>query len=448
MPRPKKSASEKKKRTYKKKTSKPKRKYTYKSKYAKGYTKSKDPAYAASDRKGANKSSVIPKVGHFRETVPSGAPSKNHWRALVMAPAHFMTLMQKFPQLGKYSQGRIPDFQVGDSVLIPAVAKGSVQLVAALGGSATIYIFPSIEHMAESPSGNLFNGGLNNYTANRAFQDVWNAGASARCVAYCVEMVGLDSDTTISGRIGMVNLPADPYGKLPATSIDDLANQPSAVTVKSKDGCNMAWMPDANVTCWHIDPGAAGTTDIYSTAVAHGGYFDEFTWRYQAFIPNGLTTQGDKASTMTITLNPPQSNPVDTMMIAIQGGNKLFQTGTTPVAGPNPGYQVKDVVPCIMAVINGASTTQTSSYLFNVYSHWEVIPNTRGKLSDPGATGQHSSHGTGLLDKAEHIVGTIVGDVEHVVSEGMSVVKTGAGIVGDIVKVGGAIAGAAALIGL
>jgi len=462
MPRPKKSASTKTKRTYKKKTSKPKRKYTRKSSYSRGYTKSRDPQYAASSRQmvGATRSQRVPVPTHFTETIPLGSPNKNHWRALVMSPAHIMGLLAKYPQLGKYSQCRIPDFQVGDSVLIPAVSKGSFLVGAA--GSVTGYVYPSLEYMADTfiptvglpaaifgtPTG-VPPAGLTRFINNRAYADVWAAGALARCVGYCVEIKGLDSATNLSGRIGLVNLPSDPFNKLAASTIDDLANQPSAITALSKTGCHLAWIPDANVTTpkyYHLMTN--GVPDVYDGA-SGGGLVSDYTWRYQQFMPNGLRSDGLKATTMVISDNPPATNAFEIGRTHVNSNNISFKTGTTPVVGSSTGLRVMDMLPVIMFVINGSNPVNTSgSYMFNVYSHWEVIPDTRGKLSEPGALGQHASGGEGLLNKAEHVVTTVIHDVESAAS---TVIHTGekvASIIGTGAKVAAEIGSVLAMVGI
>jgi len=452
MPRPKKYADKKKRttsrRTYKKKAAKKV------NASRKSYTRSRDPSYAASSRQlvnaNAKSSHRNPVPTHFSETVPLGTPNRNHWRALVMAPAHIMGLLAKFPQLGKYSQCRIPDFQIGDSTLVPAISKGSFRCVS--GGAAIGFVYPSLETMADSTTNIFMVDDITNpgtpvaYSAtnNRAWADVYAAGALARCVGYCVEIKGLDSATNLSGRIGMVNLPSDPFNKLPVSTIDDLANQSSAITVLSKEGCNMTWFPDANCTAIRYSSGmTAGNVDIYSQA-SSGGLVDEYTWRYGQFMPNGLRTDGLKATTLWMTPNPPATNAIEIYRTHLNATNISFKTGTTAVTGSNSSMRLMDMLPCIMFVVDGAYAT--GNFMFNVYSHWEVVPNTRGKLSEPGAVGQHSSSGTGLLSKAEHIVATVAHDIESVAS---TVIHTGervASVIGTAAKVAGEIGAVVAMI--
>lgn len=425
-------------RTYKKRTyrkSSPKR--TYKKRYfnpggtsAAPYSRRNDPSYATSAHRKVSKPkkqavmSTAMRVGHFSETIPAGTPNRNHWRMLVMAPAHVMDILAKFPQLGKYSQCRIPDFQVGDSVLLPAVTKGSFTAIlggsvagaaASTTGTAVLFFYPSLEIMVESPTlagtgspslvptataaGQNTPLGTNSSRlpyvgskGNRSYQDVYAAGPLARCVGFCVEIQCLDSSTNASGRIGIVNIPADPYNTLPTTTIDDLANQPSALVVKGLEGCHMSWLPDCNVTSYRL----GASVNLYNPITNLNAVF-EHTWRYQQFQPNGRTTQGSLASTNNHpTGTTVQTDAYDYLTQGLMDSNVTIQTDATttiktPTIPTNGSMRLRDMLPCIMVVVDGAAAN--SQYSMNYYSHWEVVPNTRGKLAEPGATGQHAVSG-------------------------------------------------------
>jgi len=411
------------------------------------YSRAKDPAYQSSQfaqprakvtasKKNAAQARIqsMKGNGHFMETVPPGAPNKNHWRMCVMAPAHVMNILSQIPALGKYQQCRIPDFQVGDSVLVPAISKSSFSTVA---GAAIISVYPSLNYMADSNTGAIFGG--TSIAHNRAYADVWAAGPMARCVAYCVEVQVLDSSTNAQGRIGIVNLPADPYNMIAPTTMDSLANQSSALVVKSKDGLHMSWMPDANVLAWQFNQDITAPQDLYSAACA--ARVHELKWSYNTFWPNGLRTDGLKAS--SVNSSGIVTDPFEPLRIFQNVAGKALTTGATAVTAPTSAVQFKDMLPQLMIVVEGASTAAgAGNFMFNVYSHWEVVPDTRGKLSEPGATGQHASSGTGLLAKAEHVVSTVVHDVE-------GVVKTGATIAEDawsVAKTVGKVAGLAAML--
>lgn len=394
------------------------------------YSKKRDPSYSSSNvqqvqhsrgRTRGGNTQLSLSASHFTETMPPGTPNRNHWRMLMMAPAHIINLLAQLPQLGKYSQCRIPDFQVGDSVLVPAISKSSF-VCPGTPGAATLFVYPCIENMADSGvtvSGNtiavgpsIFKGATSPFSYNRAWQDVYNAGKSARCVGYCVEVKCVDSANNAAGRVGIVNIPSDPYNAIASSTIDDLANQPSALVGLSRDGVHMSWMPDANVTTFTYLP-SASTVDMYLVN-SGGGHVSETTWRYQQFWPNGLTTLGTRATTIASTSAEigRQTDAFVPLLTWANNDNVAFKTNANVVHSPLLGVRLADTVPCLMVVVDGAATS--GSYMFNVYSHWEVTPDTRGKLSEPGATGQHASSGTGLLSKAEHVISTVIHDGEAV----------------------------------
>lgn len=376
------------------------------------------------------------------ETIPIGAPNRNHWRAMMKAPAHIKSLLDTHPELGRYQQCRIPDFQVGDSVLMQAVSKTSIKMPGA--ASAQFMVLPSIESMAHSLTGNIFENGTTNYTYNRSYKDIWNAGAQARCVSFCVNVRSTESMTNTSGRIGMVNLPSDPYDNLSITTIDDLANQPSALVVLGKDGCHMAWAPDSNVTFFAFSGPTASPASLSgqgstSRVVPTG-------WKYNEFWPNGYTIAGGKATSHPLaptTPATPLTYPMQPMFWYLgANGVSVCQDGTTNFT--TKGVLLGYMVPCLLVVIDGAPTTGT--YTLDVYSHWEIVPDTRGKLSEPGATGQPPSSGQGMLNKAEHVVKDVIHDVVRVGEGAVHDVEKAMGWGGSIIKYAGEAAGLAAMI--